>query len=142
MKKISYLCVLMLASVIALLAACGGSEPEAAVEVKPEPVTLKFVSTDVFAWDPATVTVKSGSEVNVVLENTGVLEHNWILARDGIDLATASDADALYGANVGYVQAGETGDLTFTAPGPGKYLYVCTVAGHAAGGMVGELIVE
>lgn len=129
-----------MATAIFLLAACGGSEPE--VVEAPEAVTFNFVSTDEFKWDPATITVESGAEVSIVLENQGALEHNWILARDGIDVASASDADALYGANVGYVQGGETGEMTFIAPGPGKYLYVCTVAGHAAGGMVGELIVE
>lgn len=129
-----------MATAIFVLAACGGSEPE--VVETPDPVTIEFVTTDEFKWDPASITVESGAEVSIVLENQGALEHNWILARDGIDVATASDADALYGANVGYVQGGETGDLTFIAPGPGTYKYVCTVAGHAAGGMVGDLIVE
>lgn len=140
MKKISYLFVIILAAALVLLSACGGSEPEAVEE--PESVTFNFVSTDEFKWNPASVTVQTGAEVNIVLENQGALEHNWILAREGVDVATASDADALYGANVGYVQGGETGNLKFIAPGPGKYLYVCTVAGHAAGGMVGDFIVE
>ena len=140
MKKITFLYLFLMATAIFLLAACGGSEPE--VAETPDPVTFNFVSTDEFKWDPATITVETGAEVSIVLENQGALEHNWILARDGIDVASASDADALYGANVGYVQGGETGEMTFIAPGPGKYLYVCTVAGHAAGGMVGELIVE
>ncbi|MFK7804584.1 MAG: plastocyanin/azurin family copper-binding protein [Anaerolineae bacterium] len=140
MKKITFLYLSLMATAIFVLAACGGSEPE--VVETPDPVTIEFVTTDEFKWDPASITVESGAEVSIVLENQGALEHNWILARDGIDVATASDADALYGANVGYVQGGETGDLTFIAPGPGTYKYVCTVAGHAAGGMVGDLIVE
>lgn len=140
MKKFSTLFYFVMAAAIALLAACGGSEPE--VPPAPEPVTFEFTSTDEFKWDPSTLNVKSGAEVTIKLDNQGALEHNWILARDGVDVASASDADALYGANIGYVQGGESGELTFTAPGPGKYLYICTVAGHAAGGMVGDFIVE
>ena len=141
MKKLNNLYVFVLAiGAIALLAACGGGEPPAPAQ--PDPVTLTFVGTDDFAWDPGTVTVQTGQEVTVVLDNQGALEHNWILANANVDVATASDADALYGANAGYVQGGETGEVTFTAPGPGEYLYICTVAGHAAGGMVGTITVE
>ena len=139
MKRLSYLFVFAVGA-IAFLAACGGSEPEA--PPAPDPVSITFVGTDDFQWDPGAVTVESGQEVTVILDNQGALEHNWILARDGIDVATASDADALFGANAGYVQGGETGEVTFFAPGPGDYLFVCTVAGHAAGGMVGEFTVE
>ncbi len=141
MKKLNTILIfLFLSSAVAFLAACGGGEPPA--PAKPDPVTITFAGTDDFAWDPGTVTVQSGQEVNVVLDNQGALEHNWILASKTVEVATASDADALYGANVGYVQGGETGELTFVAPGPGEYQYICTVAGHAAGGMVGTLIVE
>lgn len=141
MKKFNDTIVFLLAiGAIALLAACGGGEPPAPPE--PDPVTLNFVGTDDFAWDPTTVTVKSGQEVTVVLDNQGALEHNWILANKNVEVATASDADALYGANVGYVQSQQSGEITFIAPGPGDYLFICTVAGHAAGGMVGDFVVE
>ena len=130
----------LLVGAVALLSACGGGEAPA-IET-PDPVTITFVGTDDFAWDPGDVTVESGQEVTVVLENQGALEHNWILANKAVDVATASDTDALYGANVGYVQGGQTGELTFIAPGPGEYLFICTVAGHAAGGMVGDFVVE
>ncbi|MEM8859815.1 MAG: plastocyanin/azurin family copper-binding protein [Chloroflexota bacterium] len=140
MKKFNVFFVLSIGLVALILAACGGSEPAAPAE--PDPVSFTFIGTDDFKWDPESITVESGAEVTIVLDNQGALEHNWILARDGIEVETASDADALFGANAGYVQGGETGEVTFFAPGPGNYLFVCTVAGHAAGGMVGEFVVE
>ncbi len=141
MKKVNQLFFLVvIISAAAFLAACGGSEPPA--PPKPDPVSFNFVATDAFAWTPDSISVQTGQEVTIVVDNQGALEHNWILANKNVDVATASDADALYGANVGYVQGGESGELTFVAPGAGEYLYICTVAGHAAGGMVGTLIVE
>ncbi len=141
MKKLNTtLIFLFLVGAVAFLAACGGSEPPP--PEKPDPITITFVGTDDFAWDPVSASAQSGQEVTVILDNQGALEHNWILASSAVDPATASDADALFGANVGYAQGGETKELTFTAPGPGTYQFICTVAGHASGGMVGTFVVE
>ena len=42
----------------------------------------------------------------------------------------------------GTVQPGATVELTFTAPGePGRYDFICALAGHEEAGMIGRLVV-
>ena len=38
--------------------------------------------------------------------------------------------------------AGESAEVTFTAPGPGSYPFVCTFPGHVVSGMQGTLVVQ
>jgi len=38
--------------------------------------------------------------------------------------------------------AGETAEVTLTAPGPGSYPFLCTFPGHAVAGMGGTLVVR
>ena len=38
--------------------------------------------------------------------------------------------------------AGETAEVTVTAPGPGSYPFLCTFPGHAVAGMGGTLVVR
>ena len=130
------LLLLVLAVTAVLLVACGGSETPT-----PAPVTLTFKGLDEFKYDPSTASVAAGSQVTVNFENVGVLEHSWILVADSADPATVSEADALAGATTGNVPAGQSKTLTFTAPAAGTYKFVCAVAGHAVGGMVGTLTV-
>lgn len=138
MKRFATLLGVLL-TVSLFLMACGGAE-EAAPEVVTEEFTI--VGYDEFRFESDNITVQQGSEVTVNFVNEGVLEHNWILVGENADLASVTDVDALSGANVGYVQPGEEGSVTFFAPGPGSYKMVCTVAGHAVGGMVGDFTVQ
>ena len=117
-----------------LLAACGGDEPAAA--------SLTFEGNDSLQFNPATASVPAGSEVTVTLNNAGALEHSWTLVGNDADVATVTDADAINSASTGTVAGGASDTLTFTAPAAGTYKYVCTVPGHAAGGMVGTLTVQ
>lgn len=120
-----------------LIVACGGAEEETG----PEPVTFNILGYDEFRYDPSNITMQTGSEVTVNFENEGSLEHNWILVDGSLDVTTVSEADALAGANVGLVPGGESGSVVFVAPAAGDYKMVCTVAGHAAGGMVGDVTI-
>jgi plastocyanin len=129
------LLIMGLIGVVALLlAACGGGEPEA-----PPPVSITVEAADTFQFSPPTLSVTAGGEVNLTLKNTGGLDHNFVLVGQNADPLTVTEADALGGVNAGTVGAGGEKSFTFTAPTAGTYQYVCTVAGHAAGGMVGTL---
>ncbi len=139
MKRFILLATVLAMSAV-LLIACGGGAAEEVAETITE--TFTVTGYDEFRFDPETLTVQNGSEVTINFVNAGVLEHNWILVSDTADVSSVTDVDALSGANVGFVQAGEEGSITFFAPGPGTYKMVCTVAGHADGGMVGDFIVE
>jgi len=120
-----------------LLAACGGGAAGG-----PEPISLTVAGFDDFRFEPADVTATEGAEVTINFENEGVLEHSWVLVGSSVDPLTATLEDALAGATSGIVPAGESETFTFTAPPAGNYTVVCTVPGHAAGGMVGTLMVN
>ncbi|MEM7335762.1 MAG: plastocyanin/azurin family copper-binding protein [Chloroflexota bacterium] len=118
------------------VAACGGGEPPA-----PPSVDLSFQGSDDFKFTPADATVEAGATVNVTFENTGVLEHSWVLVSDRVNVEDATEEDALGGASTGIIATGETSTISFTAPPAGNYQIVCAVPGHATGGMVGTFTV-
>jgi plastocyanin len=118
-----------------LLAACGGGEESG-------PVALTFEASDSFAFTPASATVSAGDEVEVTLTNTGALEHSWAVVSSDADATIVTDSEAVNSSATGTVAAGETGNVTFTAPAAGTYQFVCTIAGHAAAGMVGTFTVN
>ncbi|RMG97333.1 MAG: hypothetical protein D6706_08790 [Chloroflexi bacterium] len=137
MRKIFVLLAVLVTAVA--LVACGGgaSEPSG-----PEPVSFTVKGFDEFKFDPADLTVQSGAEVTLTFENEGALEHSWVLVSGDADPITVTDADAIAGISSGKVAGGESTTFTFTAPEAGTYTIVCTVPGHAAGGMVGKLTVN
>jgi uncharacterized cupredoxin-like copper-binding protein len=119
---------------VILLAACNGT-------AAPQPVTLTFDGNDAFQFIPPNESVPAGAQVTVTFNNVGVLEHTWTLIPPGVDPLIATEMDMLGTAGSGVLAGGESATFTFTAPEPGSYTFVCTIAGHAAGGMVGTLTV-
>jgi nitrite reductase (NO-forming) len=134
MKKLYLMIALALA--VGVLAACGSGASS-----EPEPVTLEFSGFDEFRYDPESATVAAGAPVTVTFHNEGVLEHNWLLTSSETDPAAATEADAIAGATSGVQPAGESATFSFTAPPPGQYQVICTVPGHAIGGMVADFTV-
>jgi azurin len=84
--------------------------------------------------------------VHLVLKNNATmatLPHNWALVKSGTEASVAA-AGLKLGDKAGYIDVsdhdmlvhtplakpGESSDVTFTAPEPGKYPYICTVPGH------------
>lgn len=134
MKRLLFVLLLIIAA--ALLAACGGEEAS-----EPEPFAITITGDDAFIYDPASFSVETGAEVSLTFKNIGGLDHNWIVVTEDTDVLTVTDASAYAGINAGMTTGGSEKTFTFTAPEPGTYKYVCTVAGHAAGGMVGTLTV-
>lgn len=120
-----------------LLVACGGGDENGNATA-----SLTFEGNDSLQFNPATASVPAGADVTVTFNNTGALEHSWTLVTNNADVATVTDAEAINGATTGTVAGGASNTLTFTAPAAGTYTYVCTVPGHAAGGMVGTLTVQ
>lgn len=134
MKRVLFVLLLIIAA--ALLAACGGEEASG-----PEPFAITITGDDAFVYNPASFSVETGAEVSLTFKNIGGLDHNWIVVTEDTDVLTVTDASAYAGINAGMTTGGSEKTFTFTAPEPGTYKYVCTVAGHAAGGMVGTLTV-
>jgi len=106
-------------------------------------------------YDKTKLTVKTGAKVHLTFHNEStlaVLPHNWVLVKPGTQAAVAA-AGLKKGKEAGYIDpgpdmlahtplatAGKTVDVTFTAPAPGTYPYICTVPGHYVV-MNGQLVV-
>lgn len=83
---------------------------------------------DAMAFDPDTLTVAAGEEVEIMLANDGAIPHNMSIDDAGVD----EDLDG-----------GESTTFTFTAPdAPGEYEIYCNVPGHREAGMVATLVVQ
>jgi plastocyanin len=76
---------------------------------------------------PATFTVPAGRLVVVRFVNDDPVFHDWVV--DGV---ANVDANA---------RPGQTQEVRFSIDRPGRYEVQCDVAGHAAAGMVGSLLV-
>ena len=138
---------LSLAFVVMLtLAACG------LTSAAPTATQFFAVTAKEFGFAPAQLTVTSGQPVELTLQNTGAVEHDWSVVE--IDLAgnpTATEATGgghmtgdMHDAPKLHVAAGPAaqGKLTFTPSKAGTYEVFCTVAGHKEAGMVGTLMVK
>ena len=102
------------------------------------------VEGDALAYDTASYTVASGDEITVALNNSSIVnQHNWVLVEPGTKDAVAADGtaagpannwvppgDPRVIANTRLLDPGATGEVTFTAPAPGIYQFVCTFPGH------------
>lgn len=139
MKKLAVLLAVLVVALFAVACGGGGGGGEGAA---PEPVSLSFTGLDEFAYEPPSASVPTGAQVTVNFTNAGALEHDWMLVAEGADLATLTAEDAFMAeAHSGVLPAGDSNTFTFTAPAAGAYQIVCTVPGHALGGMVGDFTV-
>jgi uncharacterized cupredoxin-like copper-binding protein len=133
-------------AVAILLGACGAASPAT-------PSTQKFlVTAKEFAYAPATLEVTSGQLVEITLQNSGTIEHDFSIAE--IDLAGSPTAsgEMQSGHMMGGMgdqpklhvaaAAGGQSTLTFTPTRPGQYQFYCTVAGHKDAGMTGVLTIK
>ncbi|WP_129674796.1 plastocyanin/azurin family copper-binding protein [Candidatus Chloroploca sp. Khr17] len=158
------LSVVLVLGLALLLAACGGRESATGggsggrTGTVGNGVTIDLASDgESLAFDKTTLTVAAGQEVTLNFQNTSLAQqHNWVLVDGGADVSRPiAEAGMLAGlqgeylpadrskiiAHTGVLNGREAGSVTFTAPAPGTYLYICTVPGHYPI-MQGTLIVE
>jgi len=95
-------------------------------------------------YDKTTLEAPAGSKITVKLKNNSTaLQHNWVLVKPGTSDSVATDGiaageaanyvkekDPNIIAHLPMVKAGATGMVTFDAPAPGVYPYICTFPGH------------
>lgn len=81
-----------------------------------------------FKFDPASMRVKQGDTVRIVLTNNGSMPHDWKV--DEFNAATK------------VIQPGQSDTVEFVAGEAGTFEYYCSVGQHRQLGMVGNLIVE
>ena len=117
-------------------------------------LTISVVG-DSLQFDKQSLAVNAGSEVKLSFTNVAtVQQHNWVLVKQGTKDEVAL-AGALAGPLKGYLPegddrvlahssllvAGDSEEITFTAPAAGTYQFVCTFPGHNAT-MVGDFIAQ
>ena len=149
MKKVTLILAIL---VMLVLTACGGgddnSEP---VPAGGSQASISVTFNDIYFGDsndnvdnPPSWSVNSGDSVTVQAENAGVLEHNWAIIKADATLPdTVADPAAVADMvlfDLGDIAGGDSGSSTFTAPAPGEYTVICTVAGHYPV-MQGKLVV-
>jgi azurin len=154
----------------ALIAAAVMSAPVARFETKLEAKqaarTVNISVTDPvgekMTYSVKSIVAKPGEKLKVRLVSMAktpkiVMAHNFVLLKAGTDVKKFTDAAAnargtdfippAFKASIiavaGMVGPGESMEVSFVAPTkPGKYIYLCSFAGHYAAGMWGELIVK
>ena len=126
-SKLSFgLTAVALGAALALTGCGGGGAGE---PTKPAAETFTVGALDAFKYDPPTITVTAGEQVNIILDNKGVLEHNFVI--DEFNL------------HVGPVAGGVKSDPhSFPPPTAGTYTFYCDVPGHKEAGMTGTLTVR
>jgi plastocyanin len=116
-----------------LLAGCGPSGPEKI-----------SVTTTEFMFDPMSWTVSAGKQVELTIKNDGVLDHEWVIIKKGMEVTIPFDSDdeeKVYWEME--ATSGETKTETFTAPAEaGTYTIVCGTPAHLEQGMTGTLTVK
>jgi plastocyanin len=130
--------VLALAAVLGVSAGCASqgavdTQPHAGTEVASmsngvQSVVVRAGVDDRF--HPSTIVVHPG-KVRLVLLNT---------AKKGAGPPHDLQFAKLPGADLPTVEAGYSASVTFTAPEPGTYSFVCSI--HAVQGMTGKLVVK
>jgi plastocyanin len=78
-------------------------------------------------FEPAGAEIEAGSTTDLVLANTGQAFHDLSIPELTVHLEAG---------------AGETASTALRSSEAGRYEFSCTVPGHAAGGMRGELVVS
>lgn len=79
------------------------------------------------AFDPKAFTIPAKTNVQVIVTNKGVLQHDFTI--DALKIATK------------LLNGGESETVTINAAA-GEYQYYCSVPGHKEAGMVGKLTVK
>jgi azurin len=140
--------------------------PVARVQARQAPRTVTLTVTDPVGekmnYSQKQILAKPGEKLKVRIVSMAktpkiVMAHNFVLLKAGTDIKKFTDAaanarstdfippafKAAIIASAPMVGPGEAMDVTFTAPvKPGKYVFLCSFAGHYAAGMWGELIVK
>ena len=94
--------------------------------------TQQFTVTalDTMRFDPPTLTAKAGQPIQVTLDNSGQLLHDFSIT-EGVSQPVKISA-----------QPGQKAVTTFTIDKPGTYTYFCAEPGHEQAGMKGTLTIQ
>ena len=131
-----------------------------AANAKAEVTKIIILGSDQMKFNLKEIKVKKGAKIELTMKHSGklpvnVMGHNFVLLKKGVDLAKFATA-AMQGKDSNYVLPSQDKDviaktevvgggasttITFNAPEPGTYDFLCTFPGHYAM-MKGKFIVE
>lgn len=138
LKKIFFVSLLAV-----FLAGCASPSQAVATEITVE-------ATD-FAYTPSSITIPAGEPVTIILNNSGEVEHDFVVEKINVKDVTASDNGPAEHHQMGsmpdynlhfFAKAGDISTLQFTALEAGTYEIFCSIEGHKEAGMIGKLIVS
>jgi uncharacterized cupredoxin-like copper-binding protein len=113
-------------------------------------VMLQDNTTDSYSFVPSVLYVSSAhvpAVIDVLVTNTGSLGHTFTVSSLSNYTLSPSNFTSTFATNAPFVNApvpsgaGSSVWANFTVRAPGVYQYICTVPGHFANGMTGELYV-
>jgi azurin len=129
--------------------------------VAAQPRTVELVATDNMKFSTSSIQARPGETLRIVVQSSGqmpkiAMAHNFVLLQPGTDPGSFANEGAMHRgtdfiapglagrviSKTPMAGAGETAEVTLTAPGPGSYPFVCTFPGHALAGMTGTLVVQ
>lgn len=146
-----------------VLACVAGAAP---LDARQTPRTITLTVTDPvgekMSYSLKQIVAKPGERLKIRIVSMAqtpkiVMAHNFVLLKAGTNVKAFTDAAAnaratdyippalksAIIAQTAMVGPGEAMDVTFTAPAkPGKYVFLCSFAGHWAAGMTGDFIVK
>jgi azurin len=121
------------------------------VDTAPEPEDFAYLQTDLVAPAGSTITLT----LNNLTDADDEVGHNWVLVQPGQEaavlasgIAAGDDKDWLdvndpgIIAHTSLIEGADSDSVTFPAPPPGTYTFLCTFPEHHAGGMVGTLTIR
>jgi plastocyanin len=121
------------------------SKPPSQLTALPDTTLVLRAASSALEFQPPAISARQGTLVRLRFINAGTLPHNVVLVRDENDIDQLAIA-AYQAAATGYVPVdlkakliaysalaspGDTVEVSFTAPPPGVYRYVCLFPGHA-----------
>ena len=103
--------------------------------------------SDNMRFSPASISVKKGETVRIVVHNDGQILHEMVL---GTKAALKEHAELMKkfpemehaDANIAHVKPGKTGEIVWQFTKAGEFEFACLQPGHFEAGMVGKVVVQ
>jgi azurin len=137
-----------------------GSQKKEKTTEESKTIKIGLTGNDLMQFDKSEIKVKAGQEVTLTLRHIGkmdisIMGHNFVLLKQGISIPEFSVKASEAGESADWIPdngeevlahtkmigGGQSTSVTFTAPEPGTYDFICSFPGHSAL-MKGKFIVE
>jgi nitrite reductase (NO-forming) len=130
MKRSLLIGLIALLPVLAACTSATATKPSAGAASGSVTQQLTVKAMDTMKFDPPTLSAKAGQPIQVTLDNTGQIDHDFSIT-EGVSQPVKNLA-----------QPGQKAVTTFTIDKPGTYTYFCSQPGHEQAGMKGTLTIQ